>query len=154
MEIQFRATDTQGKTWQGEVLEGKEAKHGKIGGGVFDKFMKEIFTESFFKHIKFPGVSDVANESRKTGGGVLARRLKEMVDKGGTMEHCSDLDDVPLDDIVSMGPKWMFSKFLGLKMGEKIMKERNNSKEFMTLIFRYATSQSELSGPFYKVTSK
>ncbi len=154
MEIQFRATDTAGKTWQGEVLEGKEAKHGKIGGGVFDKFMKEIFTESFFKHIKFPGVSDVANESRKTSGGVLARRLKEMVDKGGTMEHCSDLDDVPLDDIIDKGPKWMFSKFLGLKMGEKMIKERNNSKEFMTLIFRYATSQSELSGPFYKVTSK
>ena len=77
-----------------------------------------------------------------------------MVDKGGTMEHCSDLDDVPLDDIIDKGPKWMFSKFLGLKMGEKMIKERNNSKEFMTLIFRYATSQSELSGPFYKVTSK
>ena len=37
MEIQFRATDTAGKTWQGEVIEGAEAKHGKIGGGVFDK---------------------------------------------------------------------------------------------------------------------
>ena len=153
MEIQFRATDTQGKTWQGEVLEGVEAKHGKIGGGVFDRFMKELFTESFFGYIKFPAVSDVATESRKKEG-VLARRLKEMVDKGGKMEHCSDLDDVPLDDILAMGPKWIFSKFLGLKMGEKIIKERTNSKEFMTLIFRYATSQSELSGPFYKVTSK
>ena len=35
------------------------------------------------------------------------------------------------------------------------MQERDKgSKEFMTTIFRYATSQSELSGPFYKVTSK
>ena len=154
MEIQFRATDTQGKTWQGEVLEGTDAKHGKIGGGVFDRFMDEIFQESFFDHIRFPGVSDVATESRKEAGGVIARRLKEMVDKGGTMEHCSDLDDVPLQDIIDKGPKWMFSKFLGLKMGEKIMKERSNSETFMTMIFRYATSQSELSGPFYKVTSK
>ena len=154
MEIQFRATDTQGKTWQGEVIEGADAKHGKIGGGVFDRFMKELFTKSFFDHIRFPDIAAVATESRKPGGGVVARRLKEMVDKGGTMEHCSDLDDVPLDDIIDKGPKWMFSKFLGLKMGEKIIQERSNSQEFMTLIFRYATSQSELSGPFYKVTSK
>ena len=77
-----------------------------------------------------------------------------MVDEGGTMEHCSDMKDVPIDDILAMKPKWIFSKFLGLKMGEKIIQERNDSKEFMTLIFRYATSQSELSGPFYKVTSK
>ena len=78
-----------------------------------------------------------------------------MVKKGGTMEHCSDLAEVPIDDILAMKPKWIFSKFLGLKMGEKMMQESgSNSKEFMTLIFRYATSQSELSGPFYKVTSK
>ena len=154
MEIQFRATDTQGKTWQGEVIEGAEAKHGKIGGGVFDKFMKEIFTKSFFDYIRFPGVAEVSTQSRKEGRGVLARRLKEMVDKGGTMQHCSDLDDVPLDDIIAMGPKWVFSKFLGLKMGEKMMQETGDTEKFMTLIFRYATSQSELSGPFYKVTSK
>ena len=154
MEIQFRATDTQGKTWQGEVLEGTDAKHGKIGGGVFDKFMKEIFTDSFFKHIGFTSVSDVATKSRNAKGIELAREIHTMVKKGGTMEHCSDLDDVPIDDILAMKPKWIFSKFLGLKMGEKIIKERNDSKEFMTLIFRYATSQSELSGPFYKVTSK
>lgn len=155
MEIQFRATDTAGKTWQGEVLEGVEAKHGKIGGGVFDRFMKEIFTESFFKHIGFTSVSDVATKSKNADGIELAREIHKMVKKGGTMEHCSDLDDVPIDDILAMKPKWIFSKFLGLKMGEKIIQERDKgSKEFMTLIFRYATSQSELSGPFYKVTSK
>ena len=77
-----------------------------------------------------------------------------MVNKGGTMQHCSDLAEVPIDDILAMKPKWIFSKFLGLKMGEKIMQESSNSETFMTQIFRYATSQSELSGPFYKVTSK
>ena len=155
MEIQFRATDTAGKTWQGEVIEGAEAKHGKIGGGVFDKFMKEIFTESFFKHIGFTSVSDVATKSKNADGIELAREIQNMVKEGGTMQHCSDMKDVPIDDILAMKPKWIFSKFLGLKMGEKIIQERDKgSKEFMTLIFRYATSQSELSGPFYKVTSK
>jgi len=155
MEIQFRATDSAGKTWQGEVLEGVEAKHGKIGGGVFDKFMDELFQKSFFDHIGFSKVSEVATKSKNAKGIELAREIKIMVDEGGTMEHCSDLPDVPIDDILAMGPKWIFSKFLGLKMGEKMMQESGgNSKEFMTLIFRYATSQSELSGPFYKVTSK
>ena len=152
--FELRGSDSLGLSWVGEVLVGVVGMVGKFGGGVFDRFMKELFTKSFFDHIRFPDIAAVATESRKPGGGVVARRLKEMVDKGGTMEHCSDLDDVPLDDIIDKGPKWMFSKFLGLKMGEKMIKERNNSKEFMTLIFRYATSQSELSGPFYKVTSK
>ena len=154
MEIQFRATDTQGKTWQGEVLEGTDAKHGKIGGGVFDRFMKEIFTQSFFNHIGFKDVAAVATQSKRADGIELAREIQKMVNKGGTMQHCSDLAEVPIDDILSMKPKWIFSKFLGLKMGEKIMQESSNSETFMTQIFRYATSQSELSGPFYKVTSK
>ena len=154
MEIQFRATDTQGKTWQGEVLEGTDAKHGKIGGGVFDRFMKEIFTQSFFNHIGFKDVAAVATQSKRADGIELAREIQKMVNKGGTMQHCSDLAEVPIDDILAMKPKWIFSKYLGLKMGEKIMQESSNSETFMTQIFRYATSQSELSGPFYKVTSK
>jgi len=37
-----------------------------------------------------------------------------------------------------------------LKMGEKL-KKSPDSEKFMTLVFRYATSQADLSGPFDKI---
>ncbi len=45
IEVQFRATDTAGKTWQGEVM-GESAKHGKIGGGVLDNVLKKVLGDN------------------------------------------------------------------------------------------------------------
>ena len=56
----------------------------------------------------------------------------------------------------------MFSKFLGLKMGEALGKaSKVDSDKFMTTVYRYATSQSvvkiggetvPISGPFIKIS--
>ena len=161
MEIQFRSTDTEGSTWQGEVLEGTEAKHGKIGGGVFDKFMKEVATDGkgFFDYIGYKSVAEVYKESIKTDangneGGALPQAIYDMVNRGSMSSVPKHSDkskgEVPLRRIQAMGHKWIFSKFLGLKMGEKL-KKSPDSEKFMTLVFRYATSQADLSGPFDKI---
>lgn len=185
MDIQFRSTDTKGSTWQGEVLEGTYAKHGKIGGGVFDRFMEEILGTSLFDHIGYTSIKQVYQESTKRSpvGGKLGEEIQEMTSSTGTMKDVPKDDErterkggkmvVPLD-IIRNAPcfdnknkqhppsKWMFSKFLGLKMGEAIGKaSKEKSDKFMTTVFRYATSQSvvkiggetvPISGPFIKIS--
>ena len=185
MDIQFRSTDTKGSTWQGEVLEGTYAKHGKIGGGVFDRFMEEILGTSLFDHIGYTSIKQVYQESTKKSpvGGKLGEEIQEMTSSTGTMKDVPKDDErterkggkmvVPLD-IIRNAPcfdnknkqhppsKWMFSKFLGLKMGEAIGKaSKEKADKFMTTVFRYATSQSvvkiggetvPISGPFIKIS--
>tara|TARA_B100001113_G_scaffold353291_1_gene357051 strand:- start:1911 stop:3608 length:1698 start_codon:yes stop_codon:yes gene_type:complete len=185
MDIQFRSTDTKGSTWQGEVLEGTFAKHGKIGGGVFDRFMEEMLGTGLFSHIGYPSIKKVYQESIKENpkGGKLGEEIQEMTSSTGTMKSVPTDDErterkggkmvVPLD-VIRNAPcydnknkqhppsKWMFSKFLGLKMGEALGKaSKIDADKFMTTVFRYATSQSvvkiggesvPISGPFIKIS--
>ena len=56
-----------------------------------------------------------------------------------------------IDDIVSNGQRWMYAKYLGLSLIDKI-KSANNSDEIVQDIYLYASSQHSLSGVYYKLT--
>jgi len=54
-------------------------------------------------------------------------------------------------DIISNGPRWMYTKFLGVTVIDAV-KSATNSDEIVQDIYLYASSQHSLSGVYYKLT--
>tara|TARA_B100000700_G_scaffold272570_1_gene316259 strand:+ start:343 stop:1770 length:1428 start_codon:yes stop_codon:yes gene_type:complete len=146
--IQFRATDTAGKTWQGEVLEGKEAKHGKIGGGVLDNILKKVLGNSngLFARAGYSKTSAIASAANNLDSKILtlAESNKDMF---------TDTEDITLTKISGMPPKWKFAKYMGLLLAD-IMRTANDTdaNDIATKLYLYATSESDESAPYIKVS--
>ena len=90
LKVQFRSTDTAGRTWQGEWLgpSADVAKYGKLGGGVFDRICKNTVGKSFFTHCGINKTSDAASKSRdvipgKEGVFGYSEKIQELVRKHG-----------------------------------------------------------------------
>ena len=90
LKVQFRSTDTAGRTWQGEWLgpSADVAKYGKLGGGVFDRICKNTVGKSFFTHCGINKTSDAASTSRdvipgKEGVFGYSEKIQELVRKHG-----------------------------------------------------------------------
>ena len=151
--IQFRATDTAGKTWQGEII-GGAAKHGKLGGGVLSQIMNEVFKKPFLGSNGYSGYVSVkaAAAASKTPAGEqkMAEEIRRIA-----IEHnvSGDADEIGVGTIKGMGAKWLFSKYLGMKMVEAIYSESDSKRnEITTAIYRYASSQSDNSATFMKIS--
>jgi hypothetical protein len=151
--IQFRATDTAGKTWQGEII-GGAAKHGKLGGGVLSQIMNEVFKKPFLGSNGYSGYDTVkaAAAASKTPAG--EQKMADEISRIAIKHNVSgDAKDVSVASIKSKGAKWLFSKYLGMKMVEAIYSESNSKRnEITTAIYRYASSQSDNSATFMKIS--
>ena len=147
IEVQFRATDTAGKTWQGEVM-GESAKHGKIGGGVLDNVLISALGESngLFVKTGFTKTSAVAT---------AADRLDSKIFKLATdnKDIFETEENITLDAISKMPKKWKFAKYLGLVFAD-IMRTAgtNEANDVATKLYLYATSESDKSAPYIKVS--
>ena len=150
-EIQFRATDTAGKTWQGEIL-GTEAKHGKLGGGVMDAILKKVYgnNKGLFKATGYNKTKDIAAASK-----VASSKLK-MAEEISRIakEHKigPDYDDVTVAQINRQTSKWVFSKFMGMTLVDVVYSDTNKRNDLMTAVYLYASSQSDNSAPYMKIS--
>jgi hypothetical protein len=147
---QFRDTAGDGSTWQGEIV-GVTAKHGKVGGGVVNYLLESIYGEGNGIFDDYSDVKSIAAAS-KTGG--LDQKLFTLATKRSSHvinEKGGEVVDINL--IKSMSTQWKFSKYIGLKLCDVLMsgtsKKRN---EFTTKLYLYATSASDDSAPFIKVS--
>ena len=147
IEVQFRATDTAGKTWQGEVM-GESAKHGKIGGGVLDNILKSALGKNngLFVKTGFNKTSAVASAADRLDSKIfkLATDNKDIFDIK---------EDITLDAISRMPKKWKFAKYLGLVFAD-IMRTASDADahDVATKLYLYATSESDNSAPYIKVS--
>ena len=88
LKVQFRSTDTAGRTWQGEWLgpSADVAKYGKLGGGVFDRLCRNSVGKSFFTHCGINKTSQAADRAnRQISPGVFgySQELQDLVKKHG-----------------------------------------------------------------------
>ncbi len=147
IEVQFRATDTAGKTWQGEVM-GYSAKHGKIGGGVLNNVLVSALGESngLFVKTGFTKTSAVATAADRLDSKILklATANKDIFDVE---------ENITLDAISRMPKKWKFAKYLGLVFAD-IMRTAGTTEanDVATKLYLYATSESDKSAPYIKVS--
>ena len=150
-EIQFRATDTAGKTWQGEIL-GTEAKHGKLGGGVMDAILKKVYgkTKGLFKATGYDSTKAIAAASKVPSSKLeMAEEISRIA-----KEHKigPDYDTVSVDQISRQTPKWVFSKFMGMTLVDVVYSNTNKRNDLMTAVYLYASSQSDNSAPYMKIS--
>jgi len=147
IEVQFRATDTAGKTWQGEVM-GESAKHGKIGGGVLDNVLKNVLgkNKGLFSKTGYSKTSAIASAANSLDKKIF----KLATDNSDIFE---EEEDITIDRISAMSPKWKFAKYLGLVFAD-IMRTANtdDKHDIATKLYLYATSESDQSAPYIKVS--
>jgi hypothetical protein len=150
-EIQFRATDTAGKTWQGEII-GTEAKHGKLGGGVMDYIIKKVYGKGLFDATGYADTKAIAAASKTDAGKTkMAEKISEIAKK----HHVGpDADDVTVPMLKQQKSKWLFSKFIGMTLVDMAYSQTSQTKrnELMTAIYLYASSQSDNSAPYMKIS--
>jgi len=150
-EIQFRATDTAGKTWQGEIL-GTEAKHGKLGGGVMDAILKKVYgkTKGLFKATGYDKTKDIAAASKVPSS---KREMAEEISRIAKKHKIGpDYDTVSADQIYKEKDKWVFSKFMGMTLVDIVYSDTNKRNDLMTAVYLYASSQSDNSAPYMKIS--
>tara|TARA_B100000287_G_scaffold331939_1_gene316850 strand:- start:916 stop:2367 length:1452 start_codon:yes stop_codon:yes gene_type:complete len=147
-ELQLRASDSDGTTFQGEI-QGVTAKHGRIGGGNVSDILVASIPGSDGLWKDYNSAQGAVAPSRGTG---LDRKLLTLYNK------CKDAfldqtEEVTIDTIAAMPSQWKFSKYFGLVATEAMMDasvdERN---EVMKRLYLYGTSQTDDSGPFIKVS--
>ena len=147
IEVQFRATDTAGKTWQGEVM-GESAKHGKIGGGVLDNVLTKVLGKSkgLFAKTGYSKTSAIASAAN-----TLDKKIFKLATDNKDMFE--DDEEITLDRISGMTPKWKFAKYLGLVFAD-IMRtaDTDDKHDIATKLYLYATSESDQSAPYIKVS--
>ena len=146
--VQYRATDVEGKTWQGEVI-GVAAKHGKVGGGVMNYIMEGVYGVGNGVWKEYPSASSVSIAAKNNS---LDRKILSLANRNKT-NVMSDGEKTSLKEIAAMRPQWKFSKYLGLLVVDQLMsgsqKERD---EITTRIYLYATSASDNSAPYIKIS--
>jgi len=181
LKVQFRSTDTAGRTWQGEWLgpSADVAKYGKLGGGVFDRICKNTVGKGFFDHCDINKTSNAADNARvEVTHGVYgySEKLQALVLKHGKRiidaTHArsngwtvkGDGYEVPLewfntDKIRGRGAKnvhdsgkWRFAKYLSLMVIDFVDGLTIDQRDdLMSAVYLYATSQSDDSAPFIKI---
>lgn len=146
--VQFRATDAEGKTWQGEVT-GTAAKHGKIGGGVMNYIMESVYGSG--KGL-FQDYSDTAAVASAAQMGNLDTKILNLA-KSNSKYIVKTGEVVDIDLIKEMRPQWKFAKYLGLMVTDVLMNgSKDERDELSTRIYLYATSASDNSAPYIKVS--
>ena len=153
-QIQFRDTSGKGDSWQGEI-KGLSAAQGKIGGGVVDGYLKQLFQKelgvgNMSKHATLKQRSEPTHNDRvKVTQDIfdLAKKYKSTT----LMKDFVD-DDQTLSDIARKSKSWRYSKYINLKLIEILSGLSDTKKtELVRAWYFYAASQSELSAVYAKV---
>lgn len=146
--IQFRATDREGKTWQGEMI-GKVAKHGKIGGGVLNYILESIYGAGNGIWREYPSAAAVSTASRNKS---LDQKIYDLATKN-EQYICAEGEEIDLQTISEARSQWKFSKYIGLTLTDILMSGSDNDRdELTTKIYLYATSASDDSAPYIKIS--
>ena len=146
--VQFRATDAEGKTWQGEVM-GSSAKHGKIGGGVMNYIMESVYGEGNGVWKNYPSAAAVSVASK---GSELDRKIFTLASKNKSSVMGIN-ETTNLEEISRMRPQWKFAKYIGLEVVDRMMSgSKEERDEITTRIYLYATSASDNSAPYIKIS--
>lgn len=146
--VQFRATDAEGKTWQGEVM-GTAAKHGKVGGGVMNYIMESVYGKGEGVWKNYPSAAAVSVASRGNG---LDKRIFTLSNKNKSSVMGND-ESTNLEAISRMRPQWKFAKYIGLEVVDRMMSGSATERdEITTRIYLYATSASDNSAPYIKIS--
>ena len=183
-ELQMRDTAGAGKTWQGEITGGEKfgssAKGGKVGGGIFNRILKEAFGKEIFHEYTIDQAVTAAESSgvsplddkiyklikkTKIAKHVVAGKNKDFkkfsrksTSVSNVLEYSSDTElkeRIASSDNRSGISKsqWKFSKYFGLTVLDIFLSGTDNERnDASTRLYRYASSQSELSGPFIKIS--
>jgi len=146
--VQFRATDAEGKTWQGEVM-GTAAKHGKIGGGVMNYIMESVYGKGNGVWREYPSAAAVSLASK---GSALDRKIFTLAGRNKTAVMGPN-ETVNLSEISGMRPQWKFAKYIGLEVVDRMMNGSAAERdEITTRMYLYATSASDNSAPYIKIS--
>ncbi len=147
--VQFRSTDKAGSTWQGEVS-GVTAKHGKIGGGVLDKILKAVNEKyGLFTNAKYADTKAISKDKKNLGPEIV-RLAKANTSAYGKVGGAGEIN---LKNVNDMSLKWKFSKFMCLVFADIVRQmDKDERDELATAIYAYATSTSDLSGPYIKIS--
>ena len=146
--VQFRATDAEGKTWQGEVM-GTAAKHGKVGGGVMNYIMESVYGKGEGVWKNYPSAAAVSVASN---GSALDRKIFTLAGRNKTAVVGPN-ETVNLSEISTMRPQWKFAKYIGLEVVDRMMSGSAAERdEITTKIYLYATSASDNSAPYIKIS--
>jgi len=135
--IQFR---TFPETFQGEI-KGKNANQGKLSYGPI---------QSVLRKMKLPQLMDV--KVLRSG---LEKNDKEIYDifYANYKKYSKD-NNLSIQDFIKetnmKGVSWCFSKFLGCQLID-IITTKKAQDSFVTEAISYASSSSDLSGPFVKI---
>ena len=149
--IQFRNFSGSKGSWQGEVgIKGSSAKHGKIGGGAIWEVIKSHgITVGNGIDNNTQLYTDLGNPSKTKDYAEKIYDLLNSVPADDRKMGSNRTQEV--NDIISNGQRWMYSKYLGLSLIDKI-KRHAKSDEIVQDIYLYASSQHTLSGVYYKLT--
>jgi len=146
--VQFRATDKEGKTWQGEVM-GSSAKHGRVGGGVMNYIMEAVYGSGKGVWSEYPSAAEVSVAAR---GNALDRKILNLAKKN-RQYVCAPGEKFDLDSISSMRTQWKFAKYIGLLVVDRMMSGSAEERDDITTrIYLYATSASDNSAPYIKIS--
>lgn len=132
-EIQFR---TFGSTWQGEI-KGKNANMGKISGGPINAIMAR-------NNIKIKPQTQIVNKTPEL--------LKEFYKFYKHFEKTNALPEEQFIAAITLKDQnWWVSKFLSAQLMYYIDMHKDKDA-VVTAMIGYAASESELSGPYAKVS--
>lgn len=146
--VQFRATDKEGKTWQGEVM-GSSAKHGKVGGGVMNYIMEAVYGSGKGVWSQYPSAAEVSVAAR---GNALDKKIFDLAKKNAQYV-CATGEEIDLEEISNMRNQWKFAKYIGLLVVDRMMSgSKEERDEITTRIYLYATSASDNSAPYIKIS--
>jgi len=145
-EIQFRTFTFAPSSWQGEIS-GKYAKHGKVSYGVIYKFI-----ESTASRRRLTNATLLKNNFAK-GDEKTLKKFYEYYKKFDK----KDMPKLKFEEFIQKYNEkgeekvsWAYSKYLGCEVIDIIEDEKIEDK-FVSKAVQYATSTSDLSGPFVKM---
>ena len=137
--IQFR---TFPETFQGEI-KGKQANQGKLSYGPINKILKDL---------KLPTLIDSKSlkSALEKDDSKVTKSFFEMYTR-----YAKDSSKVPFakfkEIIAEKGDQWSFSKYTGCQLID-IITHAHKEDDFVTACIQYASSSSELSAPFIKLS--
>lgn len=148
-EVQFR-TFSGNKSWQGEI-KGKLAAGGKIGGGNVNFYAHQYLVDDIFGNQGESGLFSRVNINSQSFLKEFYELYKESNEKQmvriETMSYKKFVEQLKKQDT-----KFLNSKYACLKLTSALIRTSSTrNKNFMTAIFRYASSDTDQSSFYIKI---
>jgi hypothetical protein len=117
-----------------------------------DYIIKKVYGKGLFDATGYADTKAIAAASKTDAGKTkMAEKISEIAKK----HHVGpDADDVTVPMLKQQKSKWLFSKFIGMTLVDMAYSQTSQTKrnELMTAIYLYASSQSDNSAPYMKIS--